>query len=257
MSTTLLYHVCNIRGYRYRGMKRAPGGIEVVLEQPRDGCCCPVCKGQNVILKGAKRRRVHAPPIGGKLVTIVFDVPCVECRVRGTLPQIEIAFAKPQPRYIRVFGRSVLDLLESMTCEDVAKHLGVSRGMIRDIEKEHLKRHYAKPRLKHVRRVAIHEIAARKGQKYRTVVLDLDSGRVIFVGDGRGGDSLLPFWRRLRRSRARIKAVATDMSPAYIAAVEKALPETTCWTASPTPRAFKSRRLGTSPRRFAATRWKS
>ena len=225
MSTTLLYQVYNIRGYRYRSMKRVPGGIEVVIEQPRDRCCCPVCKGRNVILKGAQRRRFHAPPIGGKLVTIVFDVPRLECRDRGALRQVEIAFAKPMPRYIRAFGRYVLDLLESMTCEDVAKHLGVSWGMIRDIEKEHLKRHYAKPRLKHVQRIAIDEIAVRKGQKYMTVVLDLDSGRVIFVGDGRGGDSLLPFWRRLRRSRARIKAVATDMSQAYIAAVQKALPE--------------------------------
>ena len=224
MSTTLLYHVYNIRGYRYTSMKRVPGGIEVNIEQPKDRCCCPVCKGRNVILKGTKRRRFHAPPIGGKLVTIVFDVPRVECRDCGTLRQVDIAFAKPRRRYIRAFGRYVLDLLECMTCEDVALHLGVSWGMIRDIEKEHLKRHYAKPRLKDVKRIAIDEIAVKKGQKYMTVVLDLDSGRVIFVGDGRGGDSLLPFWRRLRKSRARIEAVATDMSPAYIAAVQKALP---------------------------------
>ena len=90
--------------------------------------------------------------------------------------------------------------------------------MIRDIEKGHLKRHYDKPRLKDVQRVAIDEIAVCKGPKYMTVVLDLDTGRVIFVGDGRDGQSLLPFWTRLRRSRVVIEAVATDMSPAYIAA---------------------------------------
>ena len=33
MSTTLLYHVYNIRGYRYRGMKYVPGGIEFTIEQ--------------------------------------------------------------------------------------------------------------------------------------------------------------------------------------------------------------------------------
>jgi len=157
-------------------------------------------------------------------VTIVFDVPRVECRDCETIRQVDIAFAKPNKRYIRAFGRYVLDLLESMTCEDVSLLLGVSWGMIRDIEKEYLECRYAKPRLKDVKRIAIDEIAVRKGQKYLTIVLDLDSGRVIFVGDGRGGDSLLPFWRRLRKSRARIEAVATDMSPAYIAAVREALP---------------------------------
>jgi transposase len=128
-------------------------------------------------------------------------------------------------RHIRAFERYVVDLLESMTCEDVAQHLCVSWGMIRDIEKEHLKRRYDKPRLKDVQRIAIDEIAVRKGHKYMTVVLDLDTGRVIFVGDGRGGESLSPFWTRLRRSGARIRAVATDMSPAYIASVEQALPD--------------------------------
>ena len=39
--------------------------------------------------------------------------------------------------------------------------------------------------------------------------------------------ALLPFWKRLRASRARIEAVATDMSPAYIDAVTSNLPEAT------------------------------
>src|SRR5207244_6715155 len=52
-----------------------------------------------------------------------------------------------------------------------------------------------------------------------TVVLDLISGAVVFVGDGKGVEALVPFWRLVRRARAKIKAVATDMSKAYIRAV--------------------------------------
>lgn len=57
-----------------------------------------------------------------------------------------------------------------------------------------------------------------------TLVLDLKNGAVVFVGEGKGGDALTPFWTRLRRSGATIKAVATDMSPAYIGAVLENLP---------------------------------
>jgi transposase len=53
-----------------------------------------------------------------------------------------------------------------------------------------------------------------------TVVLDLESGAVVFVGKGKGADALVPFWRRLRAGHARIEAVAMDMSTAYIQAVE-------------------------------------
>ena len=73
--------------------------------------------------------------------------------------------------------------------------------------------------------IAIDEISIGAGHRYLTVVLDLTSGAVIHVGQGKGGDALLEFWKKLRRSRARIQAVATDMSPAYIDAVTTHLPE--------------------------------
>ena len=57
--------------------------------------------------------------------------------------------------------------------------------------------------------------------------MDLQSGAVIFVGDGKGADALTLFWKRLKRSGAQIEAVATDMGPAYISAVRTNLPEAT------------------------------
>jgi transposase len=54
--------------------------------------------------------------------------------------------------------------------------------------------------------------------------MDLDSGVVKIVGDGKGADALKPFWKRLRSSGARIEAVAMDMSAAYWGAVSTQLP---------------------------------
>ena len=73
--------------------------------------------------------------------------------------------------------------------------------------------------------MAIDEIAVGKGHRYLTVVLDLESGAVVFVGDGKGAAALEPFWRRLRPSGAQIEAVAIDMSAAYIQAVRRTCPE--------------------------------
>ena len=47
----------------------------------------------------------------------------------------------------------------------------------------------------------------------------------MFVGDGKGAEALDPFWKRVKRVRAKIKAVAIDMSVAYISAVQTHLPE--------------------------------
>src|SRR3954447_20953845 len=55
--------------------------------------------------------------------------------------------------------------------------------------------------------------------------MDLESGAVVLVGDGKGAKALKPFWKRLKGSKAKIEAVAMDMSPAYREAVSTNLSE--------------------------------
>ncbi|CAN5822938.1 hypothetical protein BH18ACI4_BH18ACI4_26760 [soil metagenome] len=54
-----------------------------------------------------------------------------------------------------------------------------------------------------------------------TVMLDLESGRILWVAKGRGGDAVRQFFRRLRLSRSKVQAFACDMSAAYWSAVLK------------------------------------
>ena len=105
-----------------------------------------------------------------------------------------------------------------MTIFDISKHLKTSWGMIKDIQKRYLSKRFTRPSLKGIERIAIDEISIGKGHKYLTVVLNLITGAVIFVGEGKGSDALIPFWRRIKRIKSKIKGVAIDMSPAYIAA---------------------------------------
>jgi len=58
--------------------------------------------------------------------------------------------------------------------------------------------------LNHLEFIAIDEISIGKGHQYLTIVLDLLSGAVVFVGVGKKADSLAPFWKRLKRARAQI-----------------------------------------------------
>src|SRR5258708_21210270 len=111
-----------------------------------------------------------------------------------------------------------------MTMKAVAQHLQVSWDTVKDIQARSLQRRFGKRKLHKLRQIAIDEIAVGKGHHYLTVVLDLLSGAVVFVGEGKGVEALEPFWRRLRRARTRIRAVATDMGKAYIRAIRDNLP---------------------------------
>jgi len=149
-------------------------------------------------------------------------VHCQQCR---QFRQVKISFADRQRSYTRAFARYVLQLPSSMTLTAIAAHLGVSDWTVRNIEKRWLGKHFSRPKLKHLKQIAIDEISVGKGHRYVTVVLDLDSGAIVHVGDGKGGEALEPFWKRLRASQAKVVAVATDMSPAYIQAVLENLPD--------------------------------
>lgn len=149
----------------------------------------------------------------------------VFCLMCSVIRQVKFGFADRRRSYTKAFERYALELSKHMTIQDVAHHLGVSWGVIKGIQKRNLLRRFRRPKLKSLKRIAIDEISIGKGHRYLTIVLDLNTGAVVFVGDGKGAESLLPFWKRLNASRAEIEAVAIDMSPAYISAVIGHLPK--------------------------------
>ena len=151
-------------------------------------------------------------------------VPKVECEACGARRRVPVSFADPRRRHTKRFEDYVMDLLQFMTPSDVSAFLGISWDSANDIQKRRLDRKFGRPKLKNLKRIAIDEIYLGKRHKYITLVLDLDSRAVVFVGDGKGADALKPFWRKLKAGRSKIRAVATDMSTAYISAVRKNLP---------------------------------
>jgi transposase len=225
MSTSLLYHAFGVRGYRYRRTEYVGGTVVFHLEATEAVCRCAVCGAGQVIRRGSTTRRFRAVPIGPRPAWVVVDLPRLECRVCGTVRQIEIAFAPPRCSYTKSFAAYALELTRYMTIQDVARHLDISWDVIKDLKKEYLARHFSKPSLKDVKEIAIDEICVGKGHRYLTIVLDLHSGAILFVGEGKKAETLNPFWKRVRAARARIAGVAMDMSAAYISAVEKHLPE--------------------------------
>lgn len=225
MSTSELYKALGVRGYVHQSIRLQEGGVLIRMQHDGSDLSCPQCQGTNIVRRGTVPRSWAAPPIGSKPVMLFADVPRIECRDCRIQPVLPVPFADPRRSYTRSFERLVLSLRKSMTIQDVADHLQVSQWLVRDIEKRWLGRHFSRPKLKHLRHIAIDEISTKKGHVYLTIVLDLESGAVVFVGQGKGAQSLNPFWKRLKSSGAKVKAVAMDMSAAYFQAVSENLPQ--------------------------------
>ncbi len=226
MSTSLLYHAFGIRGgYRYVRTEYVEGKVLISIQQDRESLRCSHCGAGHVHVKTHENRVFRGLPIGSRPVWIHFPVARVECQKCRVVRQVEVKFARERVSYTRSFERYVLELSAHMTIQDVANHLQVSWDVVKGIQKRFLGKKFARPKLRKVRTIAIDEIHVGRSRRFATVVLDLDTGAVIFVGKGRGIEALKPFWRRLRQARVRIAAVATDMAGGYIAAVRKFLPD--------------------------------
>lgn len=223
MSTSLLFHSFGIRGYQLKRYEFSKGNVYIHIKQDKHNLRCAHCKSSKVIRRGTRTRTFRSVPIGLKATFIVLNSQRVFCNDCQRYGYVQISFADTMKRYTRSFRQYALALLRHSTVLDVAKHLGVSWDIVKEIDQSDLRKNQNPP-LKDVSRIAIDEISFGSRHKYLTIVLDIESGQVIFIGDGKGADSLDPFWKRLKRSKAMIEAVATDMSRAYISAVETHLP---------------------------------
>lgn len=112
-----------------------------------------------------------------------------------------------------------------MTILDVAELTGLCWRTVNGIVKERLDKDYTHIRLKDLRRLPIDEIYLGRKKKYVTLVIDQESGRIVWVGKGKAAEALHGFWRRLKSSGARIETAAMDMSQAYGSTVARHLPE--------------------------------
>jgi transposase len=220
-----MYHAFGLRGYQYVSSSFEDGQVTLRIRLKRDQFRCSECGDGNVWAQGSVERTFRSVPIGCKPTQIHLEVPRVYCFVCRQVRQVKLHFAASRKRYTRAFARYALDLSRQMTIKAVAEHLQVSWDTIKDIQAASLERRFGTPQLRKLKQIAIDEIAIGKGHHYLTVVLDLISGAVVFVGDGKGVEALEPFWKRLRRSRAKIQAVATDMGRPYIRAVRDNLPK--------------------------------
>jgi transposase len=224
MSTSLLYHAFGIRGFDYCGTQFFEGRVCFTVEKPRDHLRCPECGSAAVHAQGHVDRFLRTVPIGLKPTYVLVRVARVICFRCEHTRQIKVSFADPRRTYTHAFERYALELSQFMTILDVARHLNVSWDIIKDIQKRNLQRRFGKPKLKNLKEIAIDEVAVGKGHRYFTLVLDLATGAIVYIGDGKGVQALTMFWRRLRNARAKVRAVATDLGKAYIRAVRDHLP---------------------------------
>lgn len=151
-------------------------------------------------------------------------VRCSGCGIRAEHHD----FLSPHRRSTDRFERAVGDLCQALPIKAVAKHFGISWHTAKEIDKRRLDREVGTPNYEGIRLLAVDEIAVHKGHRYMTSVLNVETGAVVWMGQGREKATLLRFFAELAPEQLNgIEAIATDMSSAYREAIQEAAPHVT------------------------------
>jgi transposase len=218
VSTRLLYHAFGVRDYDL--VKTEYRGGAVYLHLVKRNHCCPGCRSSAVGLDQARSYTLRCVPIGRKPVFLVLRLYTLICMNCGSRLQEARGVGEPRKSYTRAFARLVVGLARVMTLLDLARFLQVGWDLVKEIVRTNLEARARRRSWRRVHRIAIDEIALHKGQKYMTIVVDLDSGDVLYTAEGNGHACLEPFFQRLKRSGARLQAIAVDMGGAYLKAID-------------------------------------
>jgi transposase len=195
----------------------AEGGVLVVAVRPgwrersRCGICRRRCPGYD---EGEGRRRWRALDLGTARCYLEADAPRVSCKRHGV-----IVAAVPWARHDSRFTRSFEDQVAWLACQcskravsELMRIAWLTVGRI-------LSRVAAEARarsdpLDYLVRIGIDEISHRKGHRYLTVVVDHDSGLLVWAAPGRDRKTLRRFFDLLGEQRSqRIELVSADGAP--------------------------------------------
>jgi transposase len=123
-----------------------------------------------------------------------------------------------------MFESLAIDWLREASITAVSRRMGLSWDELDGIRERAVARGLARRDAEPINRIGIDETSFQKRHEYVTVVNDLQSGRVLYVGDGRGHETLAAFFRGLTPEQlGAIEAVAMDMWKPYIRATREHL----------------------------------
>ncbi len=208
----------------YQNVNQEPRSALVRLEpDQRYRPLCHSCRRAARTVHSDTRKFVRDLAFGGFSMMLQVEHRKVWCDPCGGVRVEQLEFVDSSQRVTHRLGAYAVQLCRrGLSVTAVADHLGLDPKTVKALDKTALEVEVGQTSYAGLRRLAIDEIAVRKGHNYMTVVLDYDTGRVVWMGEGRQIATLDEFFRQMPPTvRKAIRAVAIDMWEPYIQCVRR------------------------------------
>jgi len=213
LSSRLWLRLMGVEGAVLEDIREEEEGIVLrVRLRRRDRGRCRICgrrcPGYD---RGAGVRRWRALDLGLSFAFVEAEAPRVRCRRHG-VGVARVHWARHGSIFTRSFEDTIAWLATQCSKTAVSGLMRIAwptvGGIISRVAEE---RSRGRDRFRGLRRIGIDEVAYRRGQRYLLVVVDHDSGNLVWTAPGRDSKTLVRFFDLLgEEGCAQIELVSAD-----------------------------------------------
>ena len=178
--------------------------------------------------RGEGRRRWRALDLGTTKVFVEADAPRVNCRTHGPTV-VQVPWARHGAGHTRGFDDQAAWLAVHTSKSAVVELLRIAwRTVGAIVTRVNADIDARVDRFDGLRRIGIDEISYKRGHRYLTVVVDHDSGRLVWAAPGKDETTLAKFFDALGEARSRqITHISADMADWIARVVARRAPNAT------------------------------
>ena len=227
----LLSKILRLNGMKITGFgfKNRDKELHLAVKPYKNGCCCPECGRRGRIVRHTSQARQWEDlTLMGLKILLWYAPKEIHCPTHGRV-QETIPWA---PAFSRITYRlewRICSLCQIMTQKAAAEILKMAPSTLSDLLHRIITRVRQGHQIRGLVTLGVDEIAFCKGHKYATLVYDLDRSRVLWVGQGKGRETIDRFFNEClsKGQKARILWASSDMSRAYTEAIKHHCPNAT------------------------------
>jgi transposase len=200
--------------------------VDVYVGHPKGTrFACPLCACECPVYDHLAKRSWRHLDSCQFLTYLHAEPPRIKCEEHGVM-QAKLPWAEEGSRFTTMFEALAIDMLQAANVKRAAAILRISWDQAWHLMERAVWRGQAAKESTVPRQIGIDEKAIAKGHHYMTLVCDLESATVEYVGEGRTEASLTNYFAVFsQEERAGIEAISLDMWPAYIGACREQVPQ--------------------------------
>lgn len=190
---------------------------------------CPYCGKEydNHINQHLSVKLKHLT-VGKDQIVVEAEYTQLLCTICNRTTSQPIVFKHPDYFITTCFYNQIVGMIESsqIPIKTIAETLFTNRKQIKQIDKNRLKEKYKDMKPTHYSQyIAVDEFSIQKGHKYATVVIDWQTGEILFLERGNTLHQLVHFFDKMGVDwMRRVKAVSMDMNAQFANAVKAKYP---------------------------------